>query len=189
MIDYSQQEVYIKIPNYRIGALIGKNGQDKKDLELITKTKIDVDSNSGEITILRNKADAFTFYRTEQLIKAIGRGFSPQHAKLLLDSSYTLDIIELKDFGVNNDKQMETKRGRVIGTKGSMKKFLEETLDCSVSVQGKTIAIIGQSPKIGYAKETIGKLLLGGNIPAVKTQLEKKLKTQRDNFNDENSDW
>jgi len=188
---YKEQETYVKIPNYRIGAVIGKNGQDKKDIEVITGTTLDIDSKSGEITIIRNNADAYTFYRTEQVIKSIGRGFSPQHAKLLLESSYTLDIMELKEFGILTDKQMETKRGRIIGTKGSMKRFLEETLDCYVSVQGKTIAIIGQGLNSGLAKEAISKLLMGGNIPAVKQGIQKKLSQRKKNTfsTEEDNDW
>ncbi len=186
-VDYKEQEIYVKIPNYRIGALIGKNGVDKKELEELTNAKIEIGSDSGEITIVRNKADAFTFYRLEHVVKAIGRGFSPAHAKLLLEESYFLDIIDLKEFGLSSDKQMQTKRGRVIGAKGTMRKFIEDALECYISIQGKTVSIIGKIPYVGFAKEAIASLLSGSNISSVKKQIQRKMKNKESGFETDDS--
>jgi ribosomal RNA assembly protein len=169
------KETYVKIPMNRIGALIGQNGQDKKNLEEITLAKINVDSNTGEVTLRRAESDAFVFYRLAQLIKAIGRGFSPEKAKLLLDESNYFEIIELKEKGLKTEKQMANKRGRVIGAHGTVKKFLEDTLDCHVAIQGKTIAIIGPESKIAIAYNAIEDLIEGSSIPSVRKKVEGKL--------------
>jgi len=184
--NYKEQEIYVKVPKIRVGALIGKYGQNKNEIEELTKTKLKIDSESGDVTILRNKSDAFTFYRTEHVIKAIGRGFSPTHAKLLLEQEYYLDVIELRDYGIVSDKAMEIKRARVIGTKGSIREFIEDAFDCNIAVQGKTISIIGTSPKIEYAKDAIETILKGANISAIKKQIQKKVtKIKENRLNDD----
>ena len=175
MENIENQETYLKIPKNRIGVVIGKNAKDKKELEELTKAKIIVDSNTGDITLIRNKADSFTFYRLEQVIKAIGRGFSPSHAKLLLDSSYSLEIIYLKDYNINSEKAQNIKRGRVIGRQGSMKRFIEENLDCYIAVQGKTISIIGLNNKMSKISFAIESLLSGANIPAIKNKIKRNI--------------
>jgi len=175
MENIENQEIYLKIPKNRIGVVIGKNAKDKKELENLTQAKINVDSTTGDITLIRNKSDPFTFYRLEKVIKAIGRGFSPAHAKLLLDNSYSLEIIDLKDFNITSEKAQNTKRGRIIGRQGSMKKYLEDNLDCVISVQGKTISVIGNINKMNSITFAIDSLLSGANIPSVKNKIKKEL--------------
>lgn len=175
MDNSEQQEVYVKIPAYRIGALIGKNGFDKKEIENLTGAELDIDSKTGDVTIIRQKADPFTFYRLEQVVKAIGRGFSPMHAKLLLEPDYYLDIIDLKEAGIKSERGMETKKGRVIGSYGSMRKFIEDSFDCNVSVQGKTISVIAKIGSMQGAINAIDSLISGMNIEHVKKQIQKEV--------------
>jgi rRNA processing protein Krr1/Pno1 len=46
----------VRIPQERVGALIGKKGEEKRLLEERTGVVIDVDSESGEVTINCQKA-------------------------------------------------------------------------------------------------------------------------------------
>jgi len=175
MENIKKQELYVTIPHKRVAVLIGKGGADKKNIEELSQAKLDIDSGSGEVTLIRNEADAFTFYRLEKVVKAVGRGFSPEHAKLLLESEYSLDIINITDFGINSSRAKETKRGRVIGAKGAVRKFIEDALDCFVSVEGKTVAIVGKLPEILWAKDAVISLLEGSTIPAVRKQIQNKI--------------
>jgi ribosomal RNA assembly protein len=131
---------------------------------------------TGDIEITSQNANAVTFYRLETVIKAIGRGFSPDHAKFLLDDNSTLNIINLHDLGIHTDKTLETRRARVIGSQGIVRKFLEDTLECFIAIQGKTIAIIGEVSKIRIAHEAIMRLLKGANVAGVKKFIESSLK-------------
>ena len=72
----------IKIPKQRIAVLIGKAGSVKKKLEEDTNTKISVDSEEGEVFV--KGEDAISLYNTNQIITAIGRGFNPEIAELLI---------------------------------------------------------------------------------------------------------
>ena len=87
----------VKIPNDRIGAIIGKGGETRKHLERVLKVTLDVDSQTGIVEIT-NEDDALAEIRSMEVIKAIGRGFSPERAKKLLeDDDMVLDIIDVTE--------------------------------------------------------------------------------------------
>ncbi len=177
--------VFVKIPEFRVGAVIGKEGQTKKDLERITDCQIIVDSQSGEVELTAKKnakVNPIVFYKLELVIKAIGRGFAPEKAQLLLDDNTTLSIINLEDIYIKTKKLMVTKKGRVIGTDGTVRKFLEDMLDCFVSVQGKTISIIGRTSDARVCHAAIMRLLNGANIQSVKNYIQKLVKEGTSNF-------
>ena len=66
----------VKIPNDRIGAIIGKHGDTRKNLEKLLNVTLEVDSRDGLVTIT-NEEDALAELRSMEIIKAIGRGISP----------------------------------------------------------------------------------------------------------------
>ncbi len=183
--DFSMKNVFVKIPEFRVGAVIGKEGQTKKELERITDCQIIVDSQSGEVELTAKKnakVNPVVFYKLELVIKAIGRGFAPEKAQLLLDDNTTLIIINLEDIYIKTKKLMVTKKGRVIGTDGTVRKFLEDMLDCFVSVQGKTISIIGKTSDARVCHAAIMRLLNGANIQSVKNYIQKLVKEGTSNF-------
>ena len=76
----------IRIPKERVGVLIGKNGKEKKELEELTKSKIKVDSKEGYVEIFGK--DSILLFTLKEIIRAIGRGFNPEIAMLLLKQDY-----------------------------------------------------------------------------------------------------
>ncbi len=168
--------IFIKIPKIRVGVVIGKNGETKKELEELTDSKIYVDGE-GEIEISNKNANVVTFYKLENVIKAIGRGFNPEKAKLLLDEYYTLSIINLHELGINTERGAHNRKARVIGAQGSIRGYLEKQLDCFISVQGKTISIIGRLSNIRICHEALMRIINGASIGAVKHYIEKMSKS------------
>ena len=81
----------LKIPQERVAVLIGKGGEVKKNIETDTKTEVKVDSLEGDIFIYGE--DALGLYTAREVIRAIGRGFNPEIAKLLLKQDYIFDKI------------------------------------------------------------------------------------------------
>ncbi|MBU0636518.1 KH domain-containing protein [Candidatus Micrarchaeota archaeon] len=152
---------FVRIPKARIAILIGKHGATKKDIEQKTKTKIIVDSEEGEVEIKSKIENTTGFYTALNIIKAIARGFSPEHAFLLLNENNALEIISLTDWLKGSEKELKTKRGRIIGKQGKARNEIEEKTNCFISVQGKTIAIIGDLGEIPKAKKSIEMLLHG----------------------------
>ncbi|GEM_PF-171579 len=171
-----EKEIYIftlKIPSDRIAALIGKNGETKKEIESETGCKLQIDSKEGEVHI--QSADSIKLYNTKEIVKAVGRGFNPKIAMLLLKPDYMLDVIELRPL-LKSTSHMKRMKGRVIGEGGKCRKTIEDLTDTSVSVYGKTIAIIGEASKVGIARRAIESLLRGSPHSTVYNWLEKQRK-------------
>jgi len=164
---------YLKIPKDRIAVLIGKNGETRKKIEELTETKIGIDSKTGEVDI-ETKNNAIDFYISLNIIKAIGRGFSPEHAFMLKDENYSLEIIDLKEMLGKNEKLIQQKKGRVIGKNGKTRNEIEDQTDSFVSVYGHTISIIGKADGMGKAKKTIKMLLEGASHSTAEVFLYKE---------------
>lgn len=165
-----QQET--RITQERIGVLIGKKGQTKRDIEEKTKTRILVDSREGLVSVEGEDADGFL--QAVEAVKAIARGFSPERAAILLeDPDLYLEIIELSDFGLN-DAKMARIRGRIIGRDGRSRSQIEDMSSTEISVYGKTVGIIGTIDQVKIAREAVEMLIKGVSHESVYSFLEKK---------------
>jgi ribosomal RNA assembly protein len=162
----------IKIPKERIAVLIGKKGEIKKTIEEETKTKIDVDSKEGDVTI--KGEDAINLLSAREIINAIGRGFNPEIARQLLKQDYILEIIGVQDFAGKSKSNLDRLKGRVIGKEGKSRRLMEDLTDTNISVYGKTIAIIGLPEDATNARRAIEMLLRGSMHSAVYKMLERK---------------
>lgn len=106
----------------------------------------------------------------KNIVKAIGRGFSPEHAYRLLDEEVQLEI---RDLGRLSDARIKTIKSRAIGTKGKMRRIIEEDTGALVSVYGKTIAVIGNFEEIKNASEAIDMLINGSEHKTVYRFLQR----------------
>jgi ribosomal RNA assembly protein len=167
--DYSHT---IKIPRDRIAVLIGVKGKDKHDLEDWSGSKIDVDSTEGDVVITGK--DALKLFELREIIQAIARGFSPETANLLLKPDYMLEIINLKDYGLDKPNKLMRVKARVIGTGGKARRVVEEMTDTQVCVYGKTISIIGECNGVTSAKRAIEFLIKGSMHSTVFKWLEDR---------------
>jgi ribosomal RNA assembly protein len=141
----------VRIPEERLPVLIGKNGITKRRIEKLTKTKITVEE---EVEIDGESLDVIT---AENIVKAIGRGFSPENAEELAEEDATLMIIELpKD--EHNAKRL---RSRLIGTNGKCRRNIERLTGVKMSVYGKTVAVIGSYNDVSLAENAINKIIKG----------------------------
>lgn len=159
----------IKIPKERIAVLIGKKGKIKRRIEETTNTKLDIDSTEGDVSV--SGKDALTLYATREIIKAIGRGFNPEIAMLLLKQDYAFEIITIPD----HDKKNHLKRikGRIIGSNGKTRAIIEENTECFVSVYGKTISLIGRTDTIHLARKAVEMIIKGSPHSSVYSWLER----------------
>ena len=167
MAQYSNE---LKIPKERVAILIGKKGEAKKELEERTKTKIIVDSKEGDIFLSGN--DALSLFDVVEVIKAIGRGFNPDIAFLILKQDYVFELINMNDFAKTKNDSVRLK-GRVIGSEGKSRNTIEELTETNISVYGKTIGIIGLQENVASARKAIESLLSGSPHSNVFRFLEK----------------
>ena len=174
-----EQEEFLRIPKERVAVVIGKKGQTKKEIEDRTKTKIEIDSETGEVFISATKEteDPLAVWKARDVIMAIGRGFSPERAFRLFNEGETLEILNLTDIIVGNDKNaLPRVRGRIIGRKGRTREIIEEMSGADVSVYGKTVAIIGNPIQVEIAKTAVEKLAKGSPHGVVYKYLERRKK-------------
>lgn len=165
----------LKIPQERIAVLIGEKGETKKEIESQTKTKLNV-SKEGDVTIIGK--DALLLFTAREIVRAIGRGFNPKTALLLLQTDYTLEIIDLKSFAGKNKSALIRLRGRVIGQEGKARREIERLTNTHLSVHGKTVAIIGKTEDVFNACQSVN-MLLGGSMHRTAYHfLERKKKEQ-----------
>ena len=171
---------YLKIPMERVGVLIGHNGETKKDFEKRSGLKIDVNSKEGEVVIDdHDSKDPLMALIIENVIKAIGRGFSPEKAQLLFNEDADFFIFDLHDYVGKKDTHVRRLKSRVIGKEGKTKRVLEELTDSKISVYGHTIAIISDIEKMNILKKSIDMLITGSKHASVYRFIEGQMRELR----------
>lgn len=141
----------VLVPKDRINVI--KDEETVKKLEDSIKIKLSFDENSVII-----EGEGLDLFQAKNIVKAIGRGFSPQKAFRLLNEEENLEVIELTDF---NDKKLKIIKARLIGTNGKTWKMIENFSGCSVSVYGKTVSLIGKYEQMDIAREAVKMILRG----------------------------
>jgi ribosomal RNA assembly protein len=157
---------FIKIPEKRRDILKKYDNLIKK-IEEFTNTKVEL---NDEITIEGNSVDIF---QTKNIIKAFGRGFDLDDCFSLLEDEYGLEIIDLSEITKSRER-LKVLKGRIIGTDGKTKKYIEKYADVKTSIFGKTVGIIGKWDKINIAREAIMKLIRGCTHQMLYRWLEKQ---------------
>jgi ribosomal RNA assembly protein len=168
---------YLKIPIERVGVLIGQNGETKKFLEEKSGLKIIIDSKSGDVVIDDHELnDPLIVLKMENIIKAIGRGFSPDKAMILLDDEADFFVFNLYDYVGKKESHVTRLKSRVIGKEGKTKKVLEGLTDAKISVYGHTVSVISDIIKMNILKKSIDMLLSGSKHATVYRFVEAQMK-------------
>jgi ribosomal RNA assembly protein len=158
---------YLKIPQERVGALIGVGGAVRKEIE--KRTGVNIKIVEGDVSI---DGDGLGSMTAKDVVLAIGRGFSPEVAFGLFKEEHVLEIIPLMEI-ISSDKELARAKGRLIGTKGKARAVIEGITRTSISVYGKSVAIIGRYDDVQTAKEAVVMLARGTRHSSVYKFLEK----------------
>jgi len=164
----------IRVPQDRVGAIIGPKGSTKRQIQKISGIKIDIDTEEGEILIHDEAelADPLMALKIMDVIKAIGRGFSPERAFRLFDDDEYLEIVDLKEFVGGRNNQLTRIRGRLIGQNGKTRRIIEDLTGVEMTIYGNTVALIGSSVSMPVAKHAIEMILNGSEHATVYRYLE-----------------
>ena len=170
---------YLKIPQNRVGALIGKNGDVKKSIEELTGTVLDIDSDDGTVYITPHEdmEDPLGVWNANHIVKAIARGFNPDVAMKLIHDDIYLEVMKLPLYIGKSKKALSRYKGRIIGTNGKTRELITELADVDMAVYGKTVSLIGEMENILVAKEAIEMILNGSRHKSVYSFLENKKET------------
>lgn len=173
----TRANTFIKIPKERVGVLIGPEGRTKKSIEEKLSVELQIDSDAGDVTItMAEKAtDPSMLFKAKDVITALGRGFSPEHAfRLIRDEDAILDVIDLRGVFGKSEADIKRVKGRIIGMNGKTRTIIEELTDTSVAVFGHTVAIIGTIEQVQVAREAIEMLIRGSMHGTVYRFLHRK---------------
>jgi ribosomal RNA assembly protein len=160
----AKPSTFVKIPKSRIGVLIGPNASTKELIEKKLGIRLGVDSESGDVSIVLapETADPSMLFKAKEVVLAIGRGFSPEKARRLLDDEEaTLLVIDLRDFVGKSQPDIKRLSGRIIGREGRTRRLIEELTDTYVSVYGHTISVIGAIEEVEIARKAIEMFIRG----------------------------
>jgi ribosomal RNA assembly protein len=173
----ARTNTFLKIPKERVGVLIGPEGKTKKHVEEKLKVELQIDSEAGDVIIAmaENADDPSTLFKAKDLVTAIGRGFSPEHAfRLVRDEEAVLDVIDLRSAFGKSEADIKRVQGRIIGMNGKTRQIIEELTDTNVSVYGHTVSIIGTVEQVQIARDAIEMLVKGSMHGTVYRFLHRK---------------
>lgn len=172
--------VFQRIPKNRVGVLIGPDGTTKREIEERSGVRLTIDSEAGDIQMDDAKAfDPVVALKVRDVIRAIGRGFSPDHAFRLWADDMFLEVIDLVETAGKDEKHLERIRARIIGTGGKTRRSIEGATGVDMSIFGRTVGILGEIEGVKLAREAVDMLLDGAPHSAVYRFLEKRRRDLR----------
>jgi ribosomal RNA assembly protein len=151
---------FFQVPKKRVKYIIENIDAIQQKLD----AKIEILYNS--IKIESNNPIAFLY------IKAIARGFNIQDADFLLNSDYSLYIIDLDEY-FNTENRISVMKGRIIGRNGSIKSYLEQITDSKICIYGNTVSIIAPFYSIEVIKSALTMIINGAKHSSVLNYLSK----------------
>ncbi|PSP71580.1 RNA-processing protein [Halobacteriales archaeon QH_8_67_27] len=164
---------HVKIPQDRIGALIGEGGETLREIEDRAEVRLDVDSETGQVTV-EQTGDPITALKGPDIVKAIGRGFAPDEAMRLLDDDMMMfDVIDVGSVARNRN-DLQRHKGRLIGEDGRTRELMEELTGASVVIYGSTFGMIGGPEQVDAVREAAEMLIEGAPHGTVYSFLEEK---------------
>ncbi len=164
---------HVKIPDDRIGVLIGEGGETMREIESRAEVRLDIDSESGNVRV-EKVGDPLRGLKGPDIVKAIGRGFSPEDAlRLLDDDMMMLDIVDI-DAASRNRNDLRRQKGRLIGEGGRTRELMQELTGASVTIYGSTLATIGGPQQVAAVREAAEMILEGAPHGTVYSFLEDR---------------
>ena len=169
-----------RIPQDRIAVLIGRKGATRRALEDATRSKLHIDSSTGDVSVTWNEEfDPILRMKLPDVIRAIGRGMNPERALQLLKDDHHLILYDMREYVGKNANQQRRIRSRLIGRNGRIRELIEEHSGSEIVIYGSTVVIIGDEEAIPLASQAIERLLQGAEHSSVLKHLESERRKKR----------
>ena len=174
-------ETIVRIPKDRIAVLIGKGGSTRKMLEEACGGELEIDSQTGEVSILweDQEIDPILKMKTPDVRLSIGRGLAPSRAIQLLEDEVHLHMFDIREWVGRQPNQIRRMRSRLIGRNGMIRSRIEDLTGTEIAIYGSTVIVIGDDMGLEIAKPAIESILRGSEHGNVLHGLEKDRKRQR----------
>jgi len=138
----------------------------KEDLKKIIG--VNIENRGKEIYLEGAPEDEFI---AEKIVDALDFGFPFSSAVSIKEDDFHFEIFDIRDYTPRKD--LETVRGRIIGTDGKTLKTLTILSNCFFEINGNKIGLIGPADHIKTARESIISLIRGSKQANVYRVLEK----------------
>ena len=164
---------HVTIPQDRVGVLIGEGGETMREIESRAEVRLDIDSETGAVRV-ESVGDPVKGLKGPDIVKAVGRGFSPEAALSLLEGDMRmLDLVDLSA-ATRNENDLRRQKGRLIGEDGRTRQLMAELSGAEVVIYGKTVGIIGEPEQVDVVRSAVEMILDGAPHGAVYSFLERK---------------
>lgn len=166
----------IKVSKDRIGSIVGKNGNIKSEIESKCKVYLDVDGETGDVSIKLRDKDSLTHsgvFKASEIVLAISKGFSPQRAFRLLSDECILQLVDLREYSGKSLNSLDRIKSRLIGQNGKFRKNLEDFSGSDISIYGHFAGFIGTFEETSLALNAILMICKGSSHKAVYHMLEE----------------
>jgi ribosomal RNA assembly protein len=173
----SKPNAFVRIPKERVGVLVGPDGKVKQKIEEKLMVELQIESEAGGVTIVLSERtnDPSLLFRAKDVVTAIGRGFSSDHAfRLLRNDDDIFDFIDFRVVFGRSESNIKRIKGRIIGANGKTRKLIEELTDASVVVYGHTVGFIGTFKQVDAARNAVQMLIDGCQHHTVYKYLQRK---------------
>jgi ribosomal RNA assembly protein len=173
--------LYEKLPLDRIGVLLGREGSVRKEIEEKTKTLLTVDTQTGSVIIepASPSTTALELIKAQNIVRAIGYGFSPERAFRLLEDDQVLEVVDVRQYVGDKPNHVKRVLGRIIGEEGKARRILEEYTGTYISIYDHYVAIIGDYETANIAKKAIEMLIQGRMHATVYKYIDREMYTLR----------
>ena len=173
--------IYLRVPADRIGAIIGPGGETRRMLIERSGIQFDVDSNENEVALHDEAAgaDPVMLLKMRDIVKAIARGFSPEHAMRLFSDDCYFELLDFHDYVGKHKGHVRRVTARLIGSEGKTRRIIEEQTQCDLAIYGHTVGIIGDLEDLANAKQAVDMILRGAEHASVYRFLENARRRAR----------
>ncbi|MES2154309.1 MAG: KH domain-containing protein [bacterium] len=173
--------IYLRVPNDRIGAIIGPGGETRRALMERSGIQIEVDTNENEVALHDETpgADPVMLLKMRDIVKAIARGFSPEHASRLFSDDCYFELLDFHDYVGKHKGHVRRVTARLIGSEGKTRRIIEEQTQCDLAIYGHTVGIIGDLEDLANAKQAVDMILRGAEHASVYRFLENTRRRAR----------
>lgn len=168
--------IFVRIPQDRVGVMIGPGGETKRMLAERSGFPFEVDSIQNEVAIQDTApgTDPVMLLKLRDVVKAIGRGFSPEHAMRLFSDDCYFELLDFHDYVGKHKGHVRRVTSRLIGSEGKTRRIIEEQTNCDLAIYGHTVGIIGDLEDLGHAKQAVDMILRGAEHASVYRFLENQ---------------
>ncbi|HEY6536802.1 MAG TPA: KH domain-containing protein [Candidatus Nitrosocosmicus sp.] len=166
----------IKVAKDRIGAIVGKKGSVKIEIESKCNVKLNIDGESGDVSVeLKNNDASFDIgiFKATEIITAISKGFSPERSYNLLKEDVILQFVDLREYSGKSVNSLDRIKSRIIGQSGKTRKNIEDFTSVYLSVYGHFVGFIGNYEETKLAVDAIIMLCNGSSHKSVYHMLEE----------------